>query len=451
MKPTFIRRLAPILLVPVLATAFMAPPYEAPADPIPMLDAEIFGLDGAHSYLGFSIGFLGLNKIRGTFENYDLALLNNEEDPTRLSVTLIIDVASINTGLGMRDKDLRSTRFFDVETHPHIIFQSEHIEATDDGYVMHGPLTMHGITKQIAVPFTKTVDRLEDPAWGNVRVGFEGRLTLNRRDFDILGNDFWGNKVLADNVDIEFSVLGIRSNFERWGFNSREKPSIGDTLMTTMQTQGLDATLALYHDVRERQADAYNTSPRELDLVGRKLLQQGRTAAALAFFNLAVEAAPDVVHFHTVLGEAFAMKGDREATLRHFQKAFSLAPDDPAAIEVLRRLGKPIDASMIAEAVAHKAKAEEERTVTVSQAVLAHYVGDYELQPGFVITITLEGDQLIAQATGQDPATLHAVSESRFFLKDTPIEIEFNRNDAGVTENLTLFQGGQEMLAKKIK
>ncbi len=434
----------------VLLAAFS--PFDAPeADPVPMLNAEIFGLDGAHSHLGFAIGFMGLNKVRGTFEEYDLAILNNEEDITKISVTLIIDAASINTGMGMRDKDLRSERFFDVETYPHIIFQSRRIEAADEGYVMHGPLTMHGITRPVAVPFTKTVDRMEDPAWGNVRVGFEGRLTLNGKEFDILGNDFWGNTVLADDVTIEFSVLGIRSNYEGWNFNGRKKPSIGDTLMHTVAAQGLQAALALYHDVRDTQADAYNASPREIDLVGRKLLQQGHLDEALAFFGLAVEAAPNIAPYHTILGEALALKSNRAAATHHFQQAFALEPDNAVAIEVLRRLGHPIDASRIAQAAAELAHADAERTVAVPSAVLAQYVGTYELQPGFTIAITLEGDQLIAQATGQDPATLNALSETRFFIQEAHIELAFNRNDAGAVESLTLFQGGQEIPARKIE
>jgi len=351
MKPTLVQSFLLFVLAPWLLTAYRGPAGAAPTDPIPMLEAEIFELDRAHSHLGFTIGFMGLTRVHGTFETYDLAILNNEKDITKLSVTLLINAASINTNLTMRDEDLRSARFFDVETYPRIIFQSQRIEETASGYVMHGSLTMRGITKPVAIPFTKTINRMTDPAWGNVRAGYEGRLKLNRRDFGILGNDFWGNQVLADDVDIAFSILGLRSNFEQWTFTSRDKPSIGDTLMATVARHGHEAALALLRTVRTTAPDAYNTRPRELNLVGRKLLQQGRLDAALAFLSLAVEQAPSAAPFHVAVGEAWAMKGDRQATLHHFQEAFSLEPTHPVAIEVLRRLGQPIDAGRIEEAI----------------------------------------------------------------------------------------------------
>ena len=88
--------------------------------------------------------------------------------------------------------------------------------------------------------------------------------------------------------------------------------------------------------------------------------------------------------------------------------------------------------------------------VKVSEAILASYVGEYELQPGFSITITQQGDQLFGQATGQSQFELFAQSETRFFLTLVKAEISFQLEDSEV-KSLTLFQGGQEILAKKIK
>jgi Flp pilus assembly protein TadD len=106
--------------------------------------------------------------------------------------------------------------------------------------------------------------------------------------------------------------------------------------------------------MRTTAPDAYNTRPRELNLVGRKLLQQGHLDAAIAFLTLAVEEAPAVALFHTTLGEALALKDNREAALHHYLEAFSLDPTGPIAIEVLRRLGEPIDAERIEEALAQQ-------------------------------------------------------------------------------------------------
>jgi hypothetical protein len=82
---------------------------------------------------------------------------------------------------------------------------------------------------------------------------------------------------------------------------------------------------------------------------------------------------------------------------------------------------------------------------------LNRYVGVYELQPGFAITVTLEGDQLMARATGQSKFPIFPISETRFFLKVVEAEIEFNLAGDGAVESLTLFQGGQELTGKKLE
>src|ERR1700730_976135 len=101
---------------------------DAPAAPawgrIALIGAEPFGVDTAHSYLGFSIEFLGITHVRGTFKSYSAWILYDEKDPTKSSATVSIDPASIDTGSEFRDKDLKSARFFDVEKHPRIVFQT---------------------------------------------------------------------------------------------------------------------------------------------------------------------------------------------------------------------------------------------------------------------------------------------------------------------------------------
>jgi CubicO group peptidase (beta-lactamase class C family) len=79
------------------------------------------------------------------------------------------------------------------------------------------------------------------------------------------------------------------------------------------------------------------------------------------------------------------------------------------------------------------------------------YVGQYELSPNFIITISREGDGLHAQATGQGKFEVFPVTETKFFYKVVDAQIMFNRSDAGVVESLTLYQNGMEMPAKRLK
>lgn len=89
-------------------------------------------------------------------------------------------------------------------------------------------------------------------------------------------------------------------------------------------------------------------------------------------------------------------------------------------------------------------------TVTVSQQLLDGYVGEYELAPGAVLTVTRQDDRLFAQLTGQPRFRLYAESESKFFLRVVDAQVSFNRAAGGKVESLTLHQGGDQV-ARKIK
>jgi CubicO group peptidase (beta-lactamase class C family) len=91
----------------------------------------------------------------------------------------------------------------------------------------------------------------------------------------------------------------------------------------------------------------------------------------------------------------------------------------------------------------------ERREVTVPPAILANYVGTFELAPGFSIVITLEGDQLMTRATGRPKFPLFAESETKFFLRVVDTQVEFFENEKGEVTHLVLHQGGQDTKGTK--
>jgi D-alanyl-D-alanine carboxypeptidase len=98
------------------------------------------------------------------------------------------------------------------------------------------------------------------------------------------------------------------------------------------------------------------------------------------------------------------------------------------------------------------ADAPAERTVAkVDPAVYDAYVGEYELAPGFVLTVTREGDRLMTQATGQEKVEIFPSSETEFFLKVVDAQITFVRAPGGTVDQLVLHQGGRDTPAKKRK
>jgi CubicO group peptidase (beta-lactamase class C family) len=89
----------------------------------------------------------------------------------------------------------------------------------------------------------------------------------------------------------------------------------------------------------------------------------------------------------------------------------------------------------------------ERKEIAVAPTILTAYVGTYQLQPGFDLVVTLEGGQLMTQATGQGKLPIFAESETSFFLKAVDAQIEFGKDDKGAVTYLVLHQGGRDMKA----
>jgi len=93
----------------------------------------------------------------------------------------------------------------------------------------------------------------------------------------------------------------------------------------------------------------------------------------------------------------------------------------------------------------------EKESIVIKPAILKEYVGKYELQPNFLITVTMKGDQIFGQATGQPQFEMFAESTTNFFLKVVQAKIVFNKNDKGKVSSLILYQNGQELKGHKIE
>jgi CubicO group peptidase (beta-lactamase class C family) len=99
----------------------------------------------------------------------------------------------------------------------------------------------------------------------------------------------------------------------------------------------------------------------------------------------------------------------------------------------------------------NKAMPEARKEITLSNDILKQYAGKYELGPNFYVEVTVEGNQIFGQATGQGKFEVFAEDETTFFAKVTALKVKFNKNDSGEVESFTLYQGGQETNAKKIE
>ena len=104
---------------------------------------------------------------------------------------------------------------------------------------------------------------------------------------------------------------------------------------------------------------------------------------------------------------------------------------------------EPEHSPRVADTVAEKPVAK------VDPSVYDAYVGEYELAPGFILTVTREGDRLLTQATGQSKVEVFPTSETEFFLKVVDARITFVRGPGGVVDQLVLHQGGRDVPAKR--
>ena len=169
--------------------------------------ARPYPIDNGHSTVGFSVPILGgLSQVKGKFTDFEIALNVDEKDITRSSVNVVIKATSVDTGIEGRDRHLRNADFFDVEKFPEITFKSERIEKKGEQFVAHGPLTMHGVTKQIALPFTVN-GTFKNPTTNKLSVGYSAKVVLNRRDYGISYARQDNPTFIGDNITVEIELV----------------------------------------------------------------------------------------------------------------------------------------------------------------------------------------------------------------------------------------------------
>jgi polyisoprenoid-binding protein YceI len=167
--------------------------------------------DPLNSEVSFSVRHLMVSKARGRFMSYDVTIVTGE-DPLASTVTATIDLASIVTGIEARDNHLRSADYFDIEKYPTMTYRSAAVRHTDDGWVIEGDLTLHGVTRP--VPLTVEANGFGPDGFGGERAGFSATAQISRRDFGIDLNVPMdgGGVVVGDKVSISLEIQAVRQS-----------------------------------------------------------------------------------------------------------------------------------------------------------------------------------------------------------------------------------------------
>jgi polyisoprenoid-binding protein YceI len=164
--------------------------------------------DPVHSEISFSVRHLMVSKARGRFTSYDVTIVTSE-DPLGSSVAATIDLASIDTGNEPRDNHLRSADYLEVDRYPTMSYRSTGIRGTDDGWVIDGELTLHGVTRQVALAVE--VNGFSPDPFGGQRCGFSATAQINRREFGIdstIPMD-GGGVVVGDKMSISLEIEAV--------------------------------------------------------------------------------------------------------------------------------------------------------------------------------------------------------------------------------------------------
>ena len=209
------------------------------------------------------------------------------------------------------------------------------------------------------------------------------------------------------------------------------KMSIVAALEKTIKEKGVEAGIAEYRTLKAKQSATYDFAEGELNTLGYSLMRAGKVKDAVEIFRLNVEAYPQGFNTYDSLAEAYMTLNERDLAVTNYKKSLELNPKNTNAVDMLKKLETP--------------------SMTVDAKILDTYVGEYELSPGFVLSVFREGDKLMTQATGQQKFEIFAESETTFSPRAFNAKLTFVKDSEGRVTGVQLNQGGRETKGKKIK
>ena len=175
------------------------------------MNTERWEIDSSHSSIHFSVRHLVIAKVRGQFSRWTGTVTAPDGDFARASLDVVIDAASIDTGVADRDAHLRSADFFDVERFPEITFKAADVtRAASDRLRLEGALTIKGVTRDVVLD-VESLGTAKDP-WGNERAAFSATAAVDRKEFGLTWNQVLetGGVMVGDRIEITIDIEAVR-------------------------------------------------------------------------------------------------------------------------------------------------------------------------------------------------------------------------------------------------
>lgn len=210
--------------------------------------------------------------------------------------------------------------------------------------------------------------------------------------------------------------------------------SLAEHLATVIKEDGVESAVAQFKQMKEEK-EAFVLRENEMNQLGYSLMNENKLDEAIAVFKLNVDEFPKSANVYDSYGEALLKKGNKEEAITNYKKSLELNPRNSSAAKTLKDLGVSVD---------------EPKEIKVSAEILKQYVGKYQFEPNFTMTVTVNGEQIFVQATAQPRAEIFPLSEDKFYPKVVDAQVKFVKEN-GVVTQLILFQNGREMPAKKIE
>lgn len=154
------------------------------AAPLALAQSTTWSFDSAHSEVDFTVRHMSVSNVHGRFGGLKGTIVRNPTDLSKSTVSVTIDVNTVDTGVGPRDTDLKSANFFDAAQFPTATFTSTSVTGSDTHLQVKGNLTLHGVTR----PVELDVDGPGPTAPGmdhKPHTGYSATATINRKDFGI--------------------------------------------------------------------------------------------------------------------------------------------------------------------------------------------------------------------------------------------------------------------------
>ena len=170
-----------------------------------------YAIDASHSRLGFTTRHAMVTKVRGQFTDFTGTARIDTATPGDSSVSITVATPSFETGSPDRDGHVRSADFLDVDAFPELTFVSTDVVRDGSDWTITGDLTIKGVTGSVTIPFEET-GSARDP-FGNTRVGFEGSVTINRKDWGLTWNAALetGGVLVSEKVRLDLDISAIQA------------------------------------------------------------------------------------------------------------------------------------------------------------------------------------------------------------------------------------------------